>query len=67
MKSNDLRGSVCELDKYVPVVMTMSKQYLLLDFLGGKEFMQAASQTNGVFLKRSQRQTSETAGWVMDE
>lgn len=44
MKSNDLRGSVCEFDKYVPVVMTMSKQYLLLDFLGGKEFMQAASQ-----------------------
>lgn len=31
-----------ELDGYVPVVVTMSKLRPLLDFLGGREFKQAA-------------------------
>lgn len=56
---------MCELDKYVPVVMTVSKQRLLLDFLGGREFMQAASKASGVFI--TTRQTCETCGYVMDE
>lgn len=44
---------VCELDKYVPVVMAMSKQHLLHDFVGGGEFMHAASEAGGVFITTS--------------
>jgi len=37
---------VCELDKYVPVVPTTSKKCSLIDFLGSREFMQAAPKAN---------------------
>lgn len=37
---------MCELDKYVPVVPTTSKKCSLIDFLGSREFMQAAPKAN---------------------
>lgn len=54
VKSNDLRGSVCVRTRqvlYAPVVL--GKQCLLLDFLGGREFMQAASKASSACITTS--------------
>ena len=61
-----LEALVCELDKYVPVVPTVSKPCSLLDFRGAREFMQAAPRVSGVLLTTRHGNTG-TAGRVTDQ